>query len=74
MFIFSVLKNEIGVSVGGGGGMGGGGSAGSSDQDYSWKTTIKFLNFVTPGNFAVIYLKFKHRDQTLGYFIKRMQR
>ena len=27
-------------------------------------TTVKFLNFQTPENFAVIYLKFKH---TTGY-------
>ena len=31
--------------------------------------TIKFLNFRTPENFAVIYLKFKQRSQILGYFI-----
>ena len=34
--------------------------------------TIKVQNFWTPG-FAVIYLKFKQRDQTLGYYIKKMQ-
>ena len=28
--------------------------------------TVKFLNFRTPENFAVIYLKFKQRHQTLG--------
>ena len=41
IFIFGVLKSEIGVSVGGGGGGGGGGmgdgSARSPDQDYSWQ-------------------------------------
>ena len=35
--------------------------------------TVKFLNFRTPENFAVIYLKFKQRGQTLGYFVKKMQ-
>ena len=29
--------------------------------------TVKFLKFRTPKNFAVIYLKFKQRGQTLGY-------
>ena len=33
--------------------------------------TVKFLNFPTPENFAVIYLKFKQRGQTLGYFVKK---
>ena len=37
------------------------------------KTTVKFLNFRTPKNFAVIYLKFKQRGLTLGYFVKKMQ-
>ena len=32
--------------------------------------TVKFLNFRTPENFAVIYLKFKQRDQTLGFLKK----
>ena len=36
-------------------------------------STVKFLNFWTPENFAVIYLKFKHRDKTLRYFVKKMQ-
>ena len=35
--------------------------------------TVKFLNFWTPENFAVIYLKFKQRGKTLGYFLKKMQ-
>ena len=35
--------------------------------------TIKFLNFRTSENFAVIYLKFRKRDQTSGYFVKKMQ-
>ena len=39
----------------------------------SYYHTVKFLNFQTPENFAVIYLKFKQRGQTLGYFIKKMQ-
>ena len=33
--------------------------------------TVKFLNFGMPENFAVIYLKFKQRGQTLGYFVKK---
>ena len=36
--------------------------------------TIKFLNFRTPKIFAVSYLKFKQRGQTLGYFVKMVQR
>ena len=35
--------------------------------------TVKFLNFRTPENFAVFYLKFKQRGKTLGYFVKKMQ-
>ena len=35
------------------------------------KPTVKFLNFLKPENFAVNYLKFKQRSQTLGYFIKK---
>ena len=34
-------------------------------------TTVKLLNFRTPENYAVNYLKFKQRIQTLGYFVKR---
>ena len=35
----------------------------------TWLTTVKFLNFRTPEiYFAVIYLKFKQKDQTLGVF------
>ena len=37
------------------------------------RVTVKFLNFRTPKNFAVIYLKFKQRGQTLGYFVKMVQ-
>ena len=33
--------------------------------------TVKILNFRTPENFAVIYLKFKKRGQTSGYFLKK---
>ena len=36
-------------------------------------STVKFLNFQTPENFAVIYLKFKQRGQNLRYFIKMIQ-
>ena len=32
-----------------------------------------FLNFRIPENFAVIYLKFKLKAQTYGYFVKKMQ-
>ena len=35
--------------------------------------TVKFLNFQKPENFAVIYLKFKQKAQTLEYFVKKMQ-
>ena len=31
--------------------------------------TVKFLNFLTSENFAVIYLKFKQRGLILGYFV-----
>ena len=34
---------------------------------------VKFLNFRTPENFAVIYLKFKQRGQILGYVVKKIQ-
>ena len=37
------------------------------------KITTKFLNFRKPEDFAVIYLKFRQRGQTLGYFFKKMQ-
>ena len=37
------------------------------------KNTVKFQNFRTPEIFAVIYLKFKQRGQTLGYFVKKVQ-
>ena len=37
------------------------------------QTTVKFLNFPTPENFAEIYLKFKQKPQTLEYFAKEMQ-
>ena len=36
--------------------------------------TVKFLNFQTPKIFAVSYLKFEQRGQTLGYFVKMVQR
>ena len=35
------------------------------------ETTVKFQNFLTPENFAVINLKFKQRVQTLGNFVKK---
>ena len=35
--------------------------------------TVKFLNFGKAENFAVIYLKFKQRGQTLEYFVKKIQ-
>ena len=37
------------------------------------RTTVKFLNFETPENFAVIHLKFKKRGQTFQYYIKKIQ-
>ena len=40
---------------------------------YLNKPSVKFLNFGTPEIFAVIYLKFKQRGQTSGYFVKMMQ-
>ena len=36
-------------------------------------STVKFLNFRTPENFAVIYLNNKQRGQILGSFVKMMQ-
>ena len=36
------------------------------------KHTVKFLNFWMPENFAIIYLKFKKRGQTYGYFVKKV--
>ena len=36
--------------------------------------TVKILNFGTQEIFAVIYLKFKQKGQTLGYFVKMMQK
>ena len=39
-------------------------------------SSIKFQNFRTPENFAVIYLKFKQREgyfvKSLGYFFEKM--
>ena len=40
------------------------------EQDTT-SSTVKFQNLRTPENFAVIYLKFKQRGQTLGYFVKK---
>ena len=40
---------------------------------YTKTFTVKYLNFRTAENFAVIYLKFKKRGQTSGYFVKKMQ-
>ena len=41
----------------------------------SWtaSNTIKFLNFWTPENFAVVNRKFKQRGQTLVLCIQKMQ-
>ena len=41
-------------------------------QIFFFKLFVKFLNFRTPRNFAVIYLKFKQRGQILRYFIQKM--
>ena len=35
--------------------------------------TVKFQNFWTAENFAIIYLNFKERGQILRYFIKKVQ-
>ena len=35
--------------------------------------TVKFLNFRTLENFAVIILKFKQSGQTKGFFAQNMQ-
>ena len=35
--------------------------------------TVKLLNFWTPENFTVIYLKLEQRGQALRYFVKKMQ-
>ena len=43
----------------------------SSDIVISSGNTVKFLNFRTPKNFAVINLKFKQRGQTEEYFVKK---
>ena len=37
------------------------------------KYTVKFLNFRTSEIFAVNYLKLRKRDQTSGYFVKKIQ-
>ena len=42
-----------------------------SPQTRDCRTTVKFLNFRTPDNFAVIYLKLNQGGQTLGYFVKK---
>ena len=34
--------------------------------------TVKFLNFQTPENFAVMALKFKQRGQTVKDFVTKM--
>ena len=34
--------------------------------------TVEFLNFEASENFAVIYLKFKQKAQTLGHLIKKI--
>ena len=35
-----------------------------------WDSTVKFQNFRTPENFAVMDLNFKQRGQSSGYFIR----
>ena len=39
---------------------------GWSETEPHGETTVKFLNFRTPENFSVIYLKFKQRGQTFN--------
>ena len=45
----------------------------SGEEPHGDVSTVKFLNFRTPENVAVTYLKFKQRDQPLGYCVKKMQ-
>ena len=45
----------------------------SNNLPQRMRLTIKFINFRTPENCAVIYLKFKKRGQTSRYFVKKMQ-
>ena len=42
-------------------------------NSYVCEYTVKFPNFRTPENFAVIYLRFKKRGKTFGYFFKKTQ-
>ena len=42
------------------------------NQEVNYWHTVKILNFRKPKNFAVIYLKFKHRSQILGSFVKKI--
>ena len=42
-----------------------------SDTVKMYGSTVKFINFRTPENYAVNYIEFKQRGQTLGYFIKK---
>ena len=41
------------------------------DPVHDIDTTVKFLNFWKPENFAVIYLKFKKRGQTFGFICQK---
>ena len=43
------------------------------DIDDTCRTTVMILNFRTPENYAVNYLKFKQRGQTIEYFVQKMQ-
>ena len=37
------------------------------------RISLKFLNFLTPENFLVIYLKDKQWGQTFRYFVQKKQ-
>ena len=49
------------------------GKQAEDSQPLSLYGTAKLLNFRTPENFAVIYLRFKQISRILGYFVKKMQ-
>ena len=45
----------------------------TDDEDDWHRYYPKVSIFSDNINFAVIYLKFKHRSQTIGYFVKKTQ-
>ena len=44
---------------------------GQNCSNGEFQNTVQFLNLRTPENFAVMYLKFKQRGQTFGYFVQK---